>query len=215
MATPVRITVLISGNGSNLQAVIDKTSTGELPATIVRVISNRKDAYGLERARKANIPTEYHNLVKYKKQYPSTPEGVQRAREAYDAELARLVLTDGPELVCCLGFMHVLSPKFLVPLEEAKLRIINLHPALPGAFNGAHAIERAHAAWLEGKIDKTGVMIHNVISEVDMGKPILVREIPFVKGEDEDLEKFEEKVHRIEWGVVIEGVQLTIKEIRG
>lgn len=58
-------------------------------------------------------------------------------------------------------------------------------------------------------------MIHNVISEVDMGKPILVREIPFVKGEDEDLEKFEEKVHRIEWGVVIEGVQLTIKEIRG
>ncbi|KAK1139262.1 Bifunctional purine biosynthetic protein ADE5,7 [Aspergillus melleus] len=214
MATPVRITVLISGNGSNLQAVIDKASAGELPATIVRVISNRKDAYGLERARKANIPTEYHNLVKYKKQYPSTPEGVQQAREAYDAELARLVLADGPELVCCLGFMHVLSPKFLIPLEEAKLRIINLHPALPGAFNGANAIERAHAAWLEGKIDKTGVMIHNVISEVDMGKPILVREIPFVKGEDEDLEKFEEKVHRIEWGVVIEGVQLTIKEIR-
>lgn len=58
-------------------------------------------------------------------------------------------------------------------------------------------------------------MIHNVISEVDMGKPILVREIPFVKGEDEDLEKFEEKVHRIEWEIVIEGVQLTIKEIRG
>ncbi|PLB48005.1 putative phosphoribosylglycinamide formyltransferase [Aspergillus steynii IBT 23096] len=215
MAAPVRITVLISGNGSNLQAVIDKTSSGELPATIVRVISNRKDAYGLERAHKANIPTQYHNLVKYKKQYPSTPEGVQQAREAYDAELARLVRADSPELVCCLGFMHVLSPRFLNPLEEAKIRIINLHPALPGAFNGANAIERAHAAWLEGKIDKTGVMIHNVISEVDMGKPILVREIPFVKGEDEDLEKFEEKVHRIEWEVVIEGVQLTIKEIRG
>lgn len=136
MAAPVRITVLISGNGSNLQAVIDKTSAGELPASIVRVISNRKDAYGLERAHKANIPTQYHNLVKYKKQYPSTPEGVQQAREAYDAELARLVLADSPDLVCCLGFMHVLSPRFLKPLEEAKLRIINLHPALPGAFNG-------------------------------------------------------------------------------
>lgn len=57
-------------------------------------------------------------------------------------------------------------------------------------------------------------MIHKVISEVDMGTPILVREIPFVKGEDDDLHAFEEKVHAIEWGVVIEGVQLTIKEIR-
>jgi folate-dependent phosphoribosylglycinamide formyltransferase PurN len=57
-------------------------------------------------------------------------------------------------------------------------------------------------------------MIHNVISEVDMGKPILVREIPFVKGVDEDLHKFEEKVHEIEWGVVIEGLQKTIEDIR-
>lgn len=77
-----------------------------------------------------------------------------------------------------------------------------------------HAIERAHSAWLEGKIDKTGVMIHNVISEVDMGTPIVVREIPFVKGEDENLEHFEKKVHAVEWEVVIEGVKLTIDEIR-
>ncbi|PKX98893.1 uncharacterized protein P174DRAFT_363226 [Aspergillus novofumigatus IBT 16806] len=214
METPVRLTVLISGNGSNLQAVIDKVGEGQIPAKIVRVISNRKDAYGLERAKRADIPTQYHNLVKYKKQHPSTPEGVQAAREEYDAELARLVLADSPDLVACLGFMHVLSPKFLEPLEAKQLKIINLHPALPGAFNGANAIERAHAAWLEGKIDKTGVMIHNVISEVDMGKPILVREIPFVKGVDEDLHTFEQKVHEIEWGVVIEGVQLAISEIR-
>lgn len=78
-----------------------------------------------------------------------------------------------------------------------------------------NAIERAHAAWLEGKIDKTGVMIHKVISEVDMGTPILVREIPFVKGVDEDLQKFEQKVHEIEWGVVIEGIQITIRDILG
>jgi phosphoribosylglycinamide formyltransferase len=235
METPIRLTVLISGNGSNLQAVIDKVGEGQIPAKIVRVISNRKDAYGLERAKRADIPTQYHNLVKYKKQHPSTPEGVQAAREEYDAELARLVLADSPDLVACLGFMHVLSPKFLEPLEAKHLKIINLHPALPGAFNGAvsclyflaegsvwltlilfcqNAIERAHAAWLEGKIDKTGVMIHDVISEVDMGKPILVREIPFVKGVDEDLHAFEQKVHEIEWGVVIEGVQLAISEIR-
>ncbi|KAF9893871.1 hypothetical protein FE257_010041 [Aspergillus nanangensis] len=214
MDAPIRTTVLISGNGSNLQAVIDKTNAGQLPTTLVRVISNRKDAFGLERARRANIPTQYHNLVKYKKQQPPTPEGVQAAREEYDAELARLVLADEPEMVACLGFMHVLSPRFLEPLQKAGVKIINLHPALPGAFNGANAIERAHAAWREGKTDKTGVMIHKVISEVDMGTPILVREIPFVPGEDENLDTFEQKVHAIEWGVVIEGVLLTAKEIR-
>lgn len=133
---PIRTTVLISGNGSNLQAVIDQIAAGRLNATIVRVLSNRKDAYGLERARNANIPTQYHNLVKYKKQHPATPEGVKAAREEYDAELARLILADSPELVVCLGFMHILSPQFLEPLEAAKVRIINLHPALPGAFNG-------------------------------------------------------------------------------
>lgn len=136
MTTPIRVTVLISGNGSNLQAVIDKIAAGQLNASIVRVISNRKTAFGLERASKANIPTQYHNLVKYKKQHPATPEGVQLAREEYDAELARLILADAPELVVCLGFMHILSPQFLEPLEATKTRIINLHPALPGAFNG-------------------------------------------------------------------------------
>lgn len=141
MSAPIRTTVLISGNGSNLQAVIDKIAAQQLNANIVRVLSNRKDAYGLERARKANIPTHYHNLVKYKKQQPATPEGVQAAREEYDAELARLILADEPELVVCLGFMHVLSPRFLEPLQAAGVRIVNLHPALPGAFNGVVSFE--------------------------------------------------------------------------
>ncbi|OKL57071.1 Phosphoribosylglycinamide formyltransferase [Talaromyces atroroseus] len=220
METPIRLTVLISGNGSNLQAVIDAISKKEnspLPNTqIVRVLSNRKTAYGLERAAQAGIPTTYHNLVKYKNAHPATPEGVQAAREEYDAELARLVIADKPDLIACLGFMHVLSTRFLRPLElvDGGIRIVNLHPALPGAFNGVDAIERAHAAWQEGKITKTGVMIHNVISEVDMGQPILVKEIPFVEGVDEDLEKFKSKVHEVEWGAVIEGLQIAIREIR-
>lgn len=67
---------------------------------------------------------------------------------------------------------------------------------------------------MEGKIDKTGVMIHDVISEVDMGKPILVREIPFEKGRDEDLAVFETRVHEIEWGTVIEGVSKVLGELK-
>ncbi|OJJ46713.1 hypothetical protein ASPZODRAFT_166923 [Penicilliopsis zonata CBS 506.65] len=209
-----RLSVLISGNGSNLQAVIDAVAAQQLPATtIVRVLSNRKDAYGLERARVASIPTTYHNLVKYKKQHPATEDGVRAAREEYDAELARLVLADQPAVVACLGFMHVLSPRFLGPLEEAGVVIINLHPALPGAFNGVNAIERAHTAWKAGEISKTGVMIHKVISEVDMGTPLVVREIPFVAGEDEDVHVFEKKVHAVEWGVVIEGLRMAIESV--
>ena len=75
-----------------------------------------------------------------------------------------------------------------------------------------NAIERAHADWMAGKITKTGVMIHKVIPEVDMGTPILVREIPFVKGQDEDIEVFEKKLHTVEWGAVVEGTGIAIKQ---
>ncbi|PGH23256.1 phosphoribosylglycinamide formyltransferase [Polytolypa hystricis UAMH7299] len=215
MDPPTRLTVLISGNGTNLQAVIDAISSNKLPSsTIVRVISNRKDAFGLERAKRADIPTAYHNLLKFKKQHPQTDEGVRAAREEYDTELANLVLADSPELVVCLGFLHVLSPRFLNPLEKAGVEIINLHPALPGAFSGSNAIQRAQAAWLEGKIDKTGVMIHRVIAEVDMGAAILVREIPFIKGVDEDLKALEQRIHEVEWGTVIEGTTIAIQQIK-
>ncbi|KZZ89845.1 Phosphoribosylglycinamide formyltransferase [Ascosphaera apis ARSEF 7405] len=211
---PTRITVLISGNGSNLQALIDSISQNTLDAQIIRVISNRKTAYGLTRASQAGIPTLYHNLLAYKKKHPATEEGIQAARLEYDTELARLILADEPELVVCLGFMHIVSKGFLDPIQERGVRVINLHPALPGQFNGVHAIERAHAAWKAGQITKTGVMIHDVIAEVDMGEPLLVRDIPFVAGEDDDVEKFEEKVHSTEWKIVPEGVALAVKQVQ-
>ncbi|KAK2747495.1 hypothetical protein FQN57_001987 [Myotisia sp. PD_48] len=214
MENPTRLTVLISGSGTNLQAVIDSIAAKELPGTIVRVISNRKHAYGLERAAKAGIPTVYHNLLEVKRKYSPTESGVRKARNEYDAELARLVLADSPDLVVCLGFMHILSSTFLEPLEKADVEIINLHPALPGAFNGANAIERAHEEWMEGTIDKSGVMIHKVIAEVDMGEPIVVREIPFIKGVDEDIDAFRDRVHAIEWEVVVEGTNKAIQQIR-
>lgn len=127
---PTKLTVLISGSGTNLQALIDAcaSSPPALASTsIVRVISNRKSAYGLERAQAAGIPTAYHNLVPYAGKYPSSDPSTKygaAAREAYDADLAELVLRDAPDLVVCAGWMHIVSPVFLTRLERSGVQII-------------------------------------------------------------------------------------------
>ena len=113
------------------------------------------------------------------------------ARQTYDSDLAQYILHDiqQPDLIVCAGWMHILTPAFLAPIKSVGIPIINLHPALPRAFNGAHAIQRAWEAFKDGKITKTGVMIHSVIEEVDEGEPILVREITMEHGESlEDLD---------------------------
>ena len=126
-----RLTVLISGSGTNLQALIDACHNSQIPnAQIVRVISNRREAYGLKRAENAGVPTRYHNLVKYKKEHPH--EDAKAARQGYDSVLAELVLEDQPDLVVCAGFMWVLSETFLEPMKAKGVPVINLHPALPG-----------------------------------------------------------------------------------
>ena len=208
-----RITVLISGSGTNLQALIDAASASTLPGTIIRVISNRKTAFGLERAKKAGIPTAYHNLVSYKSRFPDSEGGAfLEARRNYDNDLAKLVLEDKPDIVVCAGWMHILAPTFLEPLREQNVPVINLHPALPGAFNGIHAIQRAHEAFNKGEVDKTGVMVHHVISEVDMGSPILVREVEIKKGES--VEELEERIHQVEWKIIVDGTKLAIEELQ-
>ena len=108
--------------------------------------------------------------------------------------------------------MLILSPKALAPLTEAGVTIINLHPALPGQFDGAHAIERAFEAYKRGEIKKTGVMIHHVIVAVDRGEPVLVREVEFVEGET--LEGLEERIHGVEHEAIVEGTRLAIEERR-
>ncbi|KAK2765410.1 hypothetical protein FQN54_008256 [Arachnomyces sp. PD_36] len=207
-----RLTVLISGSGTNLQALIDATQPSSLlsSCTIVRVISNRKAAYGLTRAQQASIPTKYHNLLEYKKKYP---DDVQLARSEYDKELASLVLADNPQLVVCAGFMHILTSLFLDPLQKAGVPVINLHPSLPGLFKGANGISDAHKAWMEGKIEKTGVMIHDVVVEVDEGPALLVEEIPFIKGVDEDINVFEQRVHEVEWKAIVQGTLLAVQRL--
>ena len=156
-----RIAVLISGSGTNLQAIIDAVAEGRLPGVeIAVVVSNRRRAYGLQRARKADIPTLYFPLKPYR--------APGQSRRGYDADLAKLLRdTYGVEWVVQAGWMHLFSMAFL---QHYPNRVVNLHPALPGSFPGMHAIEEAWEAYQRGEIEHTGVMVHLVPDEgVDDG----------------------------------------------
>ncbi|PQE11637.1 Phosphoribosylglycinamide formyltransferase protein [Rutstroemia sp. NJR-2017a WRK4] len=210
-----KATVLISGNGSNLQALIDASRTTLPYLKIVRVISNRKTAYGLTRAKEADIPTTYHNLItgKYHTKDEKDPEVLQAARQKYDADLAGIVTADEPDIVICAGWMHILAPTFLDPLAQKNIPVINLHPALPGRYDGAGAIQRAYDDFQAGKLQngKTGIMIHYVISEVDRGTPITVREIECREGES--LEDLEKRIHEQEHDLIVEGTSMAILDL--
>ncbi|RPA86819.1 phosphoribosylglycinamide formyltransferase [Ascobolus immersus RN42] len=201
------ILVLISGSGSNLQALIDASQSPRLPGKITHVISNKKSAYGLTRAANHSIPTSYHNLVPYKKQYSDIAE----ARSVYDADLAKLILEQKPDMVVCAGWMHILSMSFLTPLADANIPIINLHPALPGMFDGARAIERAKEAFERGEISGTGVMVHYVIGEVDRGEPIVVRDVEMKVGES--LDDLEARIHAVEHEAIVEGARIVLEKL--
>jgi phosphoribosylglycinamide formyltransferase len=214
-----QILVLISGTGTNLQALIDATtfSPPRIEAKISHVIANlgKKAKPGLERAERAGIPTTVRTLKAYKDQVPSRYADQILAREAYDADLAHYILSEieqRPDLIVCAGWMHILAPAFLTPMKAAGIPIINLHPALPGAFNGAHAIERAWNAFQEGKIDKTGVMIHYVIEEVDEGQPIVIKEIEIESGEK--LESLESRIHKVEHEAIVEGTNIALATLK-
>ncbi|GJJ14755.1 hypothetical protein Clacol_010599 [Clathrus columnatus] len=223
MARRRRIAVLISGSGTNLQALIDACASGVLPHTdISLVFSNRKAAYGLIRAAQASppIPTAYLALQPYLKSHPNS------TREDYDEEVAWRVRKVSPDLVVLAGWMHVLSERFLDVMEgklgeaqssdvstttEARaIPVINLHPALPGAFDGANAIDRAFEAFQRGEIAKTGVMVHKVVKEVDRGEPILVQEIEFHDGESK--ENFEKRLHETEWTIIVAAAKKVLEE---
>lgn len=216
--TVPQIVVLISGTGTNLQALIDATTSSppRTQAKINHVIANlgQKAKPGIERAKKAGIPTTVKTLKSYKDQIPSRYPDQITARESYDADLAQFILHDiqRPDLVVCAGWMHILAPAFLAPVKAAGIPIINLHPALPGAFNGAHAIERAWNAFQEGKIEKTGVMIHYVIEEVDEGEPVVVKEIDIQP--NESLESLESRIHKIEHEAIVEGTNIVLEALK-
>jgi phosphoribosylglycinamide formyltransferase len=179
------------------------------------VLSNRKAAFGLERAKKHSIPTGYKALQPYLK------ADLSKTREDYDGEIAQMVLAAEPDLVVLAGWMHVFSQNFLdymngsiksaepgssTPhIPPGGIPVINLHPALPGAFDGANAIDRAYEAFQRGEISESGAMVHRVVKEVDRGEPIIVRRIPMTNGESK--EDFETRLHAVEWEIIVEAVK--------
>lgn len=189
-----RLVVFISGNGSNLQALIDAVQAGELAAEIVAVISNRRAAYGLKRAEQAGIPTCYFPLKPYR--------DARRSREAYDADLAAHVLTYKPDVIVLAGWMHILSPTFL---DHFPRQVLNLHPALPGQFAGTHAIERAYEAFQQGEIKYTGVMVHWVVPEVDAGPIIVTEQVPIYAADA--VGDLAARIHATEHRLLVEALQ--------
>jgi phosphoribosylglycinamide formyltransferase 1 len=200
MSRNVRLVVLISGFGSNLQAILDAARSGELPAQVCGVVSNKAEAFGLERARQAGIPAVIHGYIK------------GQERSDYDRRLAEIVEAFQPDWIVLAGWMRLLSSAFL---QRFPGRVINLHPALPGTFPGTHAIERAFEAYRLGQIDHTGVMVHLVPDEgVDNG-PILNQIIVPIYPAD-TIEVLETRVHDVEHTLLIDTLKVLFENfIRG
>jgi formyltetrahydrofolate-dependent phosphoribosylglycinamide formyltransferase len=188
--TKTKLVVLISGNGSNLQAIIDAIEAGTLPAEIACVVSNKADAFGLQRAEQQHIPTAIFRRRK----------GI--SRRDYDEDLGRFVAALEPDYVILAGWMLILSMDFLRFFPS---RVVNLHPALPGQFPGTHAIERAFEAYRRGEIAHTGIMVHLVPDEgVDDG-PLLASEVVPINPDD-SLETLEARIHAAEHRLLVETV---------
>jgi formyltetrahydrofolate-dependent phosphoribosylglycinamide formyltransferase len=194
-----RIVVMISGSGTNLQALINAVQAGELAADIVGVVSNRKAAFGLQRAAQAQIETLYFPLKPYIEQGLS--------REAYDADLAARVADFEPDLIVLAGWMHVLSEDFLSHFPD---QVINLHPALPGAFPGLNAVERTFEAYQKGEVAHGGVMIHYVVPEVDAGPVIAEAVVPITL--EDSLETFTARLHGVEHKLIVTAVMSVVGE---
>ncbi len=186
-----RLVVLASGNGSNLQAVIDASTTDEYPAGVVAVISDRADAGALVRASGAGAEAVHIGRA----------DGEER-RE-YDRRLADEVERWRPDLVVLAGWMRLLTTSFLARFPD---RVINLHPALPGELPGTHAIERAWQQAMAGERTRSGVMIHYVPDEgVDDGPVIACEEVAIRP--DDTLERFETRLHRVEHRLLVDTIR--------
>ena len=193
-ARPMRLVVLISGAGTNLQAILDACASGELRAEVAAVISDHADVMGLERAHGAGVPA----IARVKRKSDE--------RRAYDAALADVVARFDPDWVVLAGWMRVLSSVFL---DRFSGRVVNLHPALPAMFPGTHAIERALEAYRRKEIAHTGVMVHLVPNEgVDNGPVLAAAPVP-IHPED-TLVDLEARMHAAEHRLLVDTLKTLV-----
>ena len=188
-----KIGVLISGNGSNLQALIDACAHADYPAEIVTVISNKESAYGLNRAADAGIPAHIISHRDY------------ASREAFDEAMHEILQRHQVEIVCLAGFMRLLSPAFV---RHWQGKLLNIHPSLLPAFKGAHAVADALAAGV--KI--AGCTVHLVIDEVDAGPIILQAEVPVLPDDTE--ETLHQRIHEQEHRIYPVALKMVVEKLR-
>jgi len=176
----MNIAVLCSGSGTNLQAIIDKVKTGHIPAKIALVVSDKRDAFALERAKKEGLET----LVVDKKDFKS--------REDFDKKILGELKKNKIGLVVLAGFMRLLSPHFI---EEYRGRIINIHPALLPSFKGRCGVKDA----LDYGVKVTGVTVHFVDEKLDDGPVIAQAAVEIKEGDTEEslLQKLHKEEHRL------------------
>lgn len=186
-----RIAVFCSGEGTNLQAIIDAVRRKKLNATIALVVSDRKGSFALTRAERAGI----EKMVLRPRDYPS--------RERYEQALLHLLKSRRIDCVVLAGFMRILSPTFI---RAYRNRILNIHPALLPSFRGTNAIQDA----LAYGVRVTGVTVHLVDEGVDTG-PIVLQEAVAIKPNDTD-KTLHERVHRAEHRLYPEAIALLLKQ---
>ncbi len=177
MGAPLKIGVMLSGSGTNLQAIIDAIAAGQVNAEIVSVVSSRPDAFGIRRAEAAGIPVLVLNRAVY-----AVPE-------AADALIVENMRAAGAEYLVRAGYMRKLTPAVLSAYPD---RVLNLHPALLPSFKGAHAIQDA---W-EAGVKVTGITVHLANEDYDKG-PIVAQQAVEVR-EDDTIETLEERIHQAE-----------------
>lgn len=179
--------VLISGSGSNLQAIIDACSEPDYPITIGVVISNKEDAYGLKRAQQAHIPTVVINHKAYD------------TRQAFDQKMDEVLKAHQVTLVCMAGFMRLVSPWFVQAWHNA---LINTHPSLLPAFKGVNAQQQA----LDYGVKVTGCTLHFVRPEMDVG-PIIMQ-VPVPIKERDTIEELRDRILLEEHRCYVEALRL-------
>lgn len=186
-ASPLRVGVLVSGRGSNLQAIIDASEAGKLDATVVVVISDVADAYALQRARKHGIPPVFVD-----------PKG-HASRDAFDESLISVLTKHEVELVCLAGYMRVLSPRLI---NDFRHRIMNIHPALLPSFPGLHVQRKA----LHHGVKFSGCTVHFADEGVDTG-PIIIQAVVPTFDDDSD-ETLSARILRYEHQIYPRAIQL-------